>query len=84
MQLSLPALSFRLLTHSELAPLRASLVPMEHCITRFFQECDGDRDKLIALKEWCHCFGIKEGKPKRIGRCTWQNVPAKNITQTSM
>ncbi|KAM6361387.1 LOW QUALITY PROTEIN: SPARC-like protein 1 [Alca torda] len=50
----------RLLTHSELTPLRASLVPMEHCITRFFQECDGDQDKLIALKEWCHCFGIKE------------------------
>nr|XP_010299553.1 PREDICTED: SPARC-like protein 1 [Balearica regulorum gibbericeps] len=50
----------RLLTHSELVPLRASLVPMEHCITRFFQECDGDQDKLIALKEWCHCFGIKE------------------------
>ncbi|CAN8209292.1 unnamed protein product [Coccothraustes coccothraustes] len=50
----------RLLTHSELAPLRASLVPMELCITRFFQECDGDQDKLIALKEWCHCFGIKE------------------------
>ncbi|XP_009947896.1 PREDICTED: SPARC-like protein 1 [Leptosomus discolor] len=50
----------RLLTHSELAPLRASLVPMEHCITRFFQECDGDQNKLIALKEWCHCFGIKE------------------------
>ncbi|XP_075565637.1 SPARC-like protein 1 [Pelecanus crispus] len=50
----------RLLVHSELAPLRASLVPMEHCITRFFQECDGDQDKLIALKEWCHCFGIKE------------------------
>ncbi|XP_031452510.1 SPARC-like protein 1 [Phasianus colchicus] len=50
----------RSLTHSELAPLRASLVPMEHCITRFFQECDGDQDKLITLKEWCHCFGIKE------------------------
>ncbi|KFQ34652.1 SPARC-like 1, partial [Merops nubicus] len=50
----------RSLTHSELAPLRASLVPMEHCITRFFQDCDGDRDKLLALKEWCHCFGIKE------------------------
>uniref|UniRef100_A0A8B9QN87 SPARC like 1 n=1 Tax=Apteryx owenii TaxID=8824 RepID=A0A8B9QN87_APTOW len=49
----------RLLTHSELAPLRASLVPMEHCITHFFQECDGDKDKLIPLKEWCHCFGIK-------------------------
>ncbi|XP_035182060.1 SPARC-like protein 1 isoform X2 [Oxyura jamaicensis] len=50
----------RSLMHSELAPLRASLVPMEHCITRFFQECDRDQDKLIALKEWCHCFGIKE------------------------
>ncbi|KAM9294881.1 SPARC-like protein 1 [Morus bassanus] len=50
----------RLLTHTELAPLRASLVPMEHCITRFFQKCDGNQDKLIALKEWCHCFGIME------------------------
>ncbi|NWX88744.1 SPRL1 protein, partial [Nothoprocta ornata] len=49
----------RLLSHSELAPLRASLVPMEHCITRFFQECDGDQDKRVSLKEWCHCFGIK-------------------------
>uniref|UniRef100_A0A8D0G169 SPARC like 1 n=2 Tax=Strigidae TaxID=30459 RepID=A0A8D0G169_STROC len=67
----------RLLTHSELAPLRASLVPMEHCITRFFQECDGDQDKLIALKEWCHCFGIKEGKPERTGRCTGQHVSIK-------
>ncbi|XP_050802747.1 SPARC-like protein 1 isoform X2 [Gopherus flavomarginatus] len=50
----------RLLSHSELAPLRASLVPMEHCITRFFQECDADRNKHVSLKEWCHCFGIKE------------------------
>ncbi|XP_027973553.1 SPARC-like protein 1 [Eumetopias jubatus] len=50
----------RVLTHSELAPLRASLVPMEHCITRFFQECDPNKDKHITLKEWGHCFGIKE------------------------
>ncbi|XP_067413250.1 SPARC-like protein 1 isoform X2 [Emydura macquarii macquarii] len=50
----------RLLTHSELAPLRASLVPLEHCITRFFQECDDDKDKHVSLMEWCHCFGIKE------------------------
>ncbi|XP_030420753.1 SPARC-like protein 1 isoform X2 [Gopherus evgoodei] len=50
----------RLLSHSELAPLRASLVPMEHCITRFFQECDADGNKHVSLKEWCHCFGIKE------------------------
>ncbi|XP_061692035.1 SPARC isoform X2 [Syngnathoides biaculeatus] len=48
------------LTHSELAPLRAPLIPMEHCTTRFFQECDGDGDKYIALEEWAACFGIKE------------------------
>lgn len=50
----------RVLTHSELAPLRASLVPMEHCITRFFDECDPNKDKHITLKEWGHCFGIKD------------------------
>ncbi|XP_060103378.1 SPARC-like protein 1 [Heteronotia binoei] len=50
----------RKLTHSELAPLRASLVPMKHCVTRFFQRCDSDKDKHISLQEWCHCFGIKE------------------------
>lgn len=52
----------RVLTRSELAPLRASLVPMEHCITRFFNECDPNKDKHITLKEWGHCFGLKEGK----------------------
>ncbi|XP_048220220.1 SPARC-like protein 1 [Perognathus longimembris pacificus] len=50
----------RVLTHSELAPLRASLVPLEHCITRFFEECDPNKDKHITLQEWGHCFGIKE------------------------
>ncbi|XP_028363175.1 SPARC-like protein 1 isoform X2 [Phyllostomus discolor] len=50
----------RVLTRSELAPLRASLVPMEHCITRFFNECDPNKDKHITLKEWGHCFGLKE------------------------
>uniref|UniRef100_A0A3P9HS47 SPARC n=1 Tax=Oryzias latipes TaxID=8090 RepID=A0A3P9HS47_ORYLA len=48
------------LTHSELAPLRAPLIPMEHCTTRFFEECDADKDKYIALEEWAACFGIKE------------------------
>ncbi|XP_060003526.1 SPARC-like protein 1 [Lagenorhynchus albirostris] len=52
----------RVLTHSELAPLRASLVPLEHCITRFFEECDPNKDKHITLEEWGHCFEIKEGK----------------------
>ncbi|XP_054648710.1 SPARC [Dunckerocampus dactyliophorus] len=48
------------LTHTELAPLRAPLIPMEHCTTRFFEECDADSDKYIALEEWAACFGIKE------------------------
>ena len=29
---------------------------MEHCITRFFEECDPNKDKHITLKEWGHCF----------------------------
>ncbi|XP_063281363.1 SPARC-like protein 1 [Pelobates fuscus] len=50
----------RLLTRSELAPLRTPLLPMEHCVTAFFQQCNTNSDKHISLKEWCHCFGIKE------------------------
>lgn len=52
----------RFLSHSELAPLRAPLVPMEHCTSVFFHECDADKDKLLSFREWCECFGIKDGK----------------------
>uniref|UniRef100_UPI003AAB80DA SPARC-like protein 1 n=1 Tax=Centroberyx gerrardi TaxID=166262 RepID=UPI003AAB80DA len=52
--------SDRFLSHSELAPLRVPLVPMEHCTSRFFQECDADKDKLVSFKEWVYCFGIKD------------------------
>ncbi|KAM4603361.1 SPARC-like protein 1 [Polymixia lowei] len=52
--------SDRLLSHSELAPLRVPLVPMEHCTSHFFEECDADKDKQVSFKEWAHCFGIKE------------------------
>ncbi|KAM4750265.1 uncharacterized protein FYW61_001388 isoform 2-T2 [Anableps anableps] len=51
--------SDRILSHSELAPLRVPLVPMEHCTSLFFQECDADKDKQVTLKEWTSCFGIK-------------------------
>ncbi|XDV15263.1 hypothetical protein PO909_015387, partial [Leuciscus waleckii] len=54
--------SDRILSHSELAPLRVPLVPMEHCTSVFFQKCDADKDKLVSFKEWCSCFGIKEGR----------------------
>ncbi|XP_053317620.1 SPARC-like protein 1 [Spea bombifrons] len=50
----------RLLTRSELAPLRVPLVPMEHCVTAFFQKCNTNKDKHISLTEWCQCFGIRE------------------------
>ncbi|KAB5581364.1 hypothetical protein PHYPO_G00174790 [Pangasianodon hypophthalmus] len=52
--------SDRFLSHSELAPLRAPLVPMEHCTSVFFHECDADKDKLLSFREWCQCFGIKD------------------------
>lgn len=48
------------LTHTEISPLRAPLIPMEHCTSRFFEHCDADNDKYIALEEWAGCFGIKE------------------------
>ncbi|XP_075705934.1 SPARC-like protein 1 [Rhinoderma darwinii] len=50
----------RLLTHSELAALRAPLIPIEHCVNTFLQECNTNNDKHISLWEWCRCFGIKE------------------------
>nr|XP_055061062.1 SPARC-like protein 1 [Misgurnus anguillicaudatus]XP_055061063.1 SPARC-like protein 1 [Misgurnus anguillicaudatus]XP_055061065.1 SPARC-like protein 1 [Misgurnus anguillicaudatus]XP_055061066.1 SPARC-like protein 1 [Misgurnus anguillicaudatus] len=52
--------SDRFLSHSELAPLRVPLVPIEHCTSVFFQKCDDDKDKLVSFREWCSCFGIKE------------------------
>ncbi|RXM31297.1 Secreted protein acidic and cysteine rich [Acipenser ruthenus] len=52
----------RHLSHSELALLRAPLIPMEHCTSQFFQECDADKDKQVSFKEWCYCFGIKDGR----------------------
>ncbi|XP_075193397.1 SPARC-like protein 1 [Anomaloglossus baeobatrachus] len=51
----------RLLTHSELAALRAPLIPIEHCVNAFLQECNSNKDRHISLWEWCRCFGIKEG-----------------------
>lgn len=62
-------LSARSLSHSELAPLRVPLVPMEHCTSRFFQECDADKDKQVSFKEWTSCFGIKKGESNSMFLC---------------
>lgn len=50
----------RLLTRSELAALRAPLIPNEHCVNAFLKECNTNNDREISLWEWCRCFGIKE------------------------
>lgn len=62
LHLSGALLSTRSLSHSELAPLRVPLVPMEHCTSRFFQECDADKDKQVSFREWTSCFGIRNGE----------------------
>lgn len=54
---------------------------MEHCTTRFFETCDLDNDKYIALEEWAGCFGIKEREclGLRKGRSVlerWDVVPS--------
>ncbi|XP_064418291.1 SPARC [Latimeria chalumnae] len=56
------------LTHSELAPLRGLLAPVDHCASRFFDECDSNKDKNISLTEWCSCFGLKDGGEKSLSR----------------
>ncbi|XP_078422047.1 uncharacterized protein LOC144695015 [Cetorhinus maximus] len=48
------------LSHSELAPLRTSLIPLEHCTSQFFRGCDLDGDRDISLREWGRCFSLKE------------------------
>ncbi|XP_038648789.1 SPARC-like protein 1 [Scyliorhinus canicula] len=48
------------LSHTELAPLRTPLIPLEHCTSQFFGGCDLDGDKDISLREWSRCFGLKE------------------------
>lgn len=76
-----PLFPARYLSHTELAPLRAPLIPMEHCTTRFFETCDLDNDKYIALEEWAGCFGIKEREcwDLGVGRSVpkgWDIVPS--------
>lgn len=62
---------FSFLSHTELAPLRAPLIPMEHCTTSFFETCDADQDKYIALEEWASCFGIKDRELQTF----WRFIP---------
>jgi len=47
-------------THHELIPITAPVMPMESCIKPFLKGCDADADEKITLKEWGKCLGLKE------------------------
>ncbi|XP_039273208.2 SPARC-like [Styela clava] len=49
------------LSKRELEPLRAPLIPMEHCTKSFFKRADKNKDKKISLQEWGHALGLEEG-----------------------
>lgn len=49
-------------THQELIPITAPVIPMESCIKPFLSSCDTDDNDKITLKEWGKCLGLKEGE----------------------
>ncbi|VDD94261.1 unnamed protein product [Enterobius vermicularis] len=49
-------------SHHELIPITAPVIPMESCIKPFLQSCDLDGDGNISIQEWGKCLGLKEGE----------------------
>ncbi|KAI6171462.1 putative effector protein [Aphelenchoides bicaudatus] len=49
-------------SHHELIPITAPVIPMESCIKPFLEKCDADKDGSITIKEWGKCLGLKEGE----------------------
>lgn len=47
-------------SHHELIPITAPVMPMESCIKPFLRQCDADKDDKITLREWGKCLGLKE------------------------
>ncbi|KJH47077.1 hypothetical protein DICVIV_06837 [Dictyocaulus viviparus] len=48
-------------SHHELIPITAPVIPMESCIKPFLEGCDTDNDGTISIIEWGKCLGLKEG-----------------------
>ena len=48
-------------SHHELIPITAPVIPMESCIKPFLESCDTDSDGNISIKEWGKCLGLKDG-----------------------
>ncbi|MCP9265588.1 Sparc protein [Dirofilaria immitis] len=49
-------------SHHELIPITAPVIPMESCIKPFLENCDINNDGNISIKEWGKCLGLKEGE----------------------
>uniref|UniRef100_A0A914N5R0 SPARC/Testican calcium-binding domain-containing protein n=2 Tax=Meloidogyne incognita group TaxID=654580 RepID=A0A914N5R0_MELIC len=49
-------------SHHELIPITAPVIPMESCIKPFLEGCDTNKDGSITIKEWGICLGLKEGE----------------------
>uniref|UniRef100_A0A0K0E5X8 Kazal-like domain-containing protein n=1 Tax=Strongyloides stercoralis TaxID=6248 RepID=A0A0K0E5X8_STRER len=49
-------------THHELIPMTAFVIPMESCIKPFLESCDTDKDRTITINEWGKCLGLKDGE----------------------
>jgi len=52
----------RHVSHHELIPITAPVIPMESCIKPFLEECDANKDGAITIHEWGKCLGLKEGE----------------------
>jgi len=52
----------RHVTHHELIPITAPVIPMESCIKPFLEGCDINKDGSITIHEWGTCLGLKEGE----------------------
>lgn len=48
-------------SHHELIPITAPVIPMESCIKPFLENCDVNNDGNISIMEWGKCLGLKEG-----------------------